>query len=63
MPPRMQGGSLITRAKGLLSKAHDFAKKEKLLSKGLSHFGFKKAAAHATLAGYGRRRRRRRTAP
>jgi hypothetical protein len=61
MPPKrmtkQKGAGLIDSAKKLLSKAHDFAKKEKLLSKALNSFGYKKAAAHARMAGYGRVRR------
>jgi len=48
--------------KKAFTKAHAFVKENKIASKGLTHFGFKKAAAHAALAGYGRRRRRRRAA-
>jgi len=53
------GGSLIAMAKKALKSAHDFAKKEKLVSRGLTHFGYKKLASHAALAGYGRRKKRR----
>jgi hypothetical protein len=63
MPPKrtrstQSGSGLLTKAKALVKKAHDFAKKEKLLSKALDHFGQKNLANHARLAGYGKRRRR-----
>jgi hypothetical protein len=54
------GGSLVSQAKKALTAARDFAKKEKLISKGLRHFGFNTLAKHAHMAGYGRRRRVRR---
>ena len=61
MPPKsMSGRGLVSTAKSLLKSAHAFAKKEKILSKGLTHFGHSKAAAMAAMAGYGKRRRCRR---
>ena len=55
-----RGPALVAKAKGLLKKAHDFVKQEKYISRALDHFGYKKAAAVARYAGYGRRRRTRR---
>ena len=54
---RQTGAGFIDTAKKLLTKAHAFAKKEKLLSKALTVAGYKKAAAHARMAGYGKKRR------
>jgi hypothetical protein len=54
-----RGGSLIDSAKKALKAAQAFAKKERIISKGLRHFGFNNAAKHAELQGYGARRGRR----
>jgi hypothetical protein len=43
----------------ILAKAHGFIKANKLVSKGLSHFGHSKLASAASALGYGRRRVRR----
>ena len=58
MPPK--GPSLIAKAKSFLKGAHTFAKKEKLLSKALTYAGQTKLAGIASMAGYGKKRRRRR---
>jgi len=55
-----RGSTLVAKAKVLLKKAHDFVKQEKYVSRALDHFGHKKLAVAARLAGYGRRRRTRR---
>ena len=51
---RAVGGSL----QSMLSAAHGFKKKNRLVSKGLSHFEHAKLASAASSLGYGRRRRR-----
>ena len=53
---RRRGGSL----RGVLSKAHSFIKSNRLVSRGLSHFGHSKLSNAARSLGYGRRRRTRR---
>jgi hypothetical protein len=63
MPPRRQtGAGLLDQFKKGVSALHKYAKEQKVISKGLKHFGFKKAAGIASIAGYGKRRRRKRRA-
>lgn len=60
MPPKRQTGAgvLDTLKKGLKA-AHAYVKQQKLVSKGLKHFGHNKLASHAALLGYGRPKKRR----
>ena len=51
---RRHGGSL----RSIASKIHNFAKNNRLISKGLAHFGHPKLSAAASNFGYGRKRRR-----
>jgi len=53
---RRRGGNLKT----VLKKAHDFVRTNRLVSRGLQHFGYKKLSAAARALGYGKRMRRRR---
>ena len=53
MRRRRVGGSL----RSVFASAHNFIKSNKLVSKGLSHFGQTKLASAANALGYGRRRR------
>ena len=53
MRRRRVGGSL----RSVFASAHNFIKSNKLVSKGLSHFGQTKLASAADALGYGRRRR------
>jgi len=53
---RRVGGSF----RSVLSKAHSFIKSNRLVSRGLSHFGHSKLSNAARSLGYGRRRRTRR---
>ena len=53
MRRRRVGGSL----RSAFASAHNFIKSNKLVSKGLSHFGQTKLASAANALGYGRRRR------
>lgn len=63
MPPKSKlaqaGRGLSTAAKNFASKALAFAKQHQLASKGLAALDQPKAAAAASLLGYGRRRKRR----
>ena len=63
MPPRtMTGGSALKKIKTAAVALHKFVKDHKIASRAFDHFGHPKLAAHARLAGYGRRRRRKRVA-
>ena len=57
---KREGSTLVTKAKTFLKQAHELVKKERYISRALKHFGYKKAASIAHIAGYGRRRRTRR---
>lgn len=54
---RRVGGSFFGKLKSLVSAAHGLIKSNRLVSRGLSHFGHKKLATAASALGYGRRRR------
>lgn len=54
---RRVGGSFFGKLKSLVSAAHGLIKSNRLVSRGLSHFGHKKLAGAASALGYGRRRR------
>jgi hypothetical protein len=47
---------MLAAAKKAAKALHDYAKQEKILSRCLNHFGFKKLGLAASMAGYGRRR-------
>lgn len=47
----------VSKLRKYITLAHKFLKDTKLISKGLTHFGHHKLSAHASLLGYGKRRR------
>lgn len=60
---RKRGGenaSRSTQARSILTKINGLLRQHKVVSRGLSHFGYKRAASVAGLLGYGRKRRVRR---
>ena len=64
MPPRkssrMTGAGFLSRVKSIAIKAAAIAKEHKLISRALTAVGHPKLGAAAALAGYGKRRRRKR---
>ncbi len=58
---RMRGGRLTgSQVLGALRKAHDYVKKNQLISKTANALGATRIGAAAGALGYGKRRRRRR---
>lgn len=53
---RRTGRGLWDSIKSLAGKAHNFVRSNKLVSKGLNHFGYRRAGSLAHMAGYGRAR-------
>lgn len=54
---RRSGRGIFSTIKSLVSRAHNFAKTHKLVSRGLNHFGYRRAGTAASAFGYGARKR------